>query len=346
MIINQPDIRKILIIQLGGIGDVVLTTPVFPVLKKNFPQAQIHFLTSSLVSNLFTLDPSLDEVIVYPTQTRRVFRLFRFFTKIRNNQYDLVIDYQCTPGTAQVSWISRAPYRLGWKMKRRQWAYNLYSEANISPNYVAVQKIKALEELGIIAKPERLQIYLNQHNLEKIQTFFLEEKIDQQGLKINMTPMGQVQSRQWEIENYVTLAEMLIEKFHATVFFSGKQEDQEILNALAAQSKYKINVLPIWPLQLFTAFLSQVDLHFSYDNGPKHLAIAVNTSTLSLFATDPPFLWNPLNDPNHPFILADVPCRFCRLTECRLMICMKSIGPEMVIDYIEKIPALQSKIKL
>ncbi|UCF65480.1 MAG: glycosyltransferase family 9 protein, partial [bacterium] len=279
-------------------------------MKENFPKARIHFLTSSLVKNLFTLDPTLHEVIAYPTQASRVLRIFKFFTKIRHNQYDLVIDYQCTPGTAQVSWISRAPYRLGWKMKRRQWAYNLYSEANISPNYVAVQKIKALEELGIVAKPQKLQIYLDKNNLEKIQAYFLKEKIDRQSLKINMTPVGQVQTRQWEIENYVTLAEMLIEKHHATVFFSGKKEDQTNLNALAAQAKYKINVLPVWPLDIFTAFLSQMDLHFSYDNGPKHLAIAVNTPTLSLFATDPPFLWNPINNPNHPFILADVPCQY------------------------------------
>ena len=346
LIVDHSNIRKILIIQLGGIGDVVLTTPIFGVLRNKFPQAQIHFLTSSLVSKLFRRDPYLDEVLVYPTPSTALYRVFRYFTKSRTNQYDLVIDYQCTPGTAQLSWFSGARYRLGWKMKRRQWAYNLFSEANNSADYVALQKIKALKELGIIEKPGKLQIFLDQDDVKEVKKYFLTENINPQQLKINMTPVGQVQTRQWEIDHYVTLAERLIEKYHATVFFSGKNEDQGKLHSLASQAKYEIKVLPVWPLHQFTAFLSQVDLHFSYDNGPKHLAIAVNTPTLSLFATDMPSLWNPMDDPNHPFLLAEVPCRYCRLTECRLMVCMKSIPPEKVIDQMERIPALRSKIML
>jgi ADP-heptose:LPS heptosyltransferase len=99
-------------------------------------------------------------------------------------------------------------------------------------------------------------------------------------------------------------------------------------------------------LHIFTAFLSKVDLHFSYDNGPKHLAIAVGTATLSLFATDPPYLWNPIDDPNHPYILADVPCKFCRLTKCPLMICMKQIEPETILTKIEGIEAIREKLKI
>jgi ADP-heptose:LPS heptosyltransferase len=71
----------------------------------------------------------------------------------------------------------------------------------------------------------------------------------------------------------------------------------------------------------------------------------VGTATLSLFATDPPVLWNPLNDPNHPFILADVPCKYCGLRYCGLMICMKKIEPEEVLKKIEKIPTLGKKLK-
>jgi heptosyltransferase-2 len=170
------------------------------------------------------------------------------------------------------------------------------------------------------------------------------QEIDHHRLLINMTPVGQVQTREWELEKYIKLADLLIEKYAATVFFSGGSNDIPKLNDLVKKSKHKIRVLPVWPLQNFSAYLSRVDLHFSYDNGPKHLAIAVGTPTLSLFATDPPFLWNPLDNPNHPYILADVPCNLCRLTQCSLMICMKKISPQEVLRKIEKIPALQEKL--
>jgi len=345
LIVDHSQILKILVIQLGGIGDVVLTTPVFSILSKAFPQAKIHFLTSSLVRNLYIEDPRINRVITYPEPAGAFIKLVKFFFKIRTTQYDLVIDYQCTPGTAQLTWFSRATYRLGWKMQRRQWAYNLFSEANISSNYVAVQKSKALEEIGIYGETENLKVYLNAANLGEVDSYFQEAQIDRENLLVNMTPVGQVRTRQWEFEKYVALADLLIERHDATVFFSGKQEDHEYLNSLAAKSKYRIRVLPVWPLHIFTAFLSQVDLHFSYDNGPKHLAIAVGSSTLSLFATDPPFLWNPSGNPNHAYILGDVPCKFCRLTECPLMICMKRIVPEMVLSQIEGMPAIRKKLK-
>jgi ADP-heptose:LPS heptosyltransferase len=345
LLVDHLKIKKILIIQLGGIGDVILTTPVFSILRKKIPQAEIHFLTSSLIKNLFTEDPRINQVITYPEPPAVLIKLFKLFFKIYSCRYDLVIDYQCTPGTAQLSWVSQATYRLGWKMRRRQWGYNLFSEANISTNYVAVQKSLALEEIGITEEMEKLKVYLPHNTFEEVDRYFRKLQIDREKIMINMTPVGQVQTRQWEGEKYLALADMLVEKYQAIIFFSGKKEDQEYLELLASQSTYGIKVLPVWPLEIFTAFLSQVDLHFSYDNGPKHLAIAVDTATLSLFATDPPILWNPLNDPNHPYILADVPCNLCRLTECSLMICMKHIKPEMVLSRIEAAPAVAQKIK-
>ncbi len=146
MKINYGQINKILIIQLRAIGDVVLTTPVFSVLRKHFPHAEIHFLTSESMAGLVQGLPELDRVWVWPTSW---LKLPGLYAKILSSRYQLVIDYQCTPGSALLAWISRSPYRIGWKMERRQWAYNLYSTANARQEYVSIQKCRALEVIGI-----------------------------------------------------------------------------------------------------------------------------------------------------------------------------------------------------
>jgi ADP-heptose:LPS heptosyltransferase len=230
-------------------------------------------------------------------------------------------------------------------MKRRQWAYNLFSTANTQPEYVATQKCMALRELGIDEVNSRMSVSISEQSTKKIDQYFTDEKIDPDKLIINMTPVGQVQTREWEPEKYLELAALLVEKYSATIIFSGGFKDTQKLTDLISCSPHNIRILPVWPLQDFIAYLSRVDLHFSYDNGPKHLAIAVGTPTLSLFATDPPFLWNPIDQPNHPFIVAEVPCKFCRLTQCSLMICMESITPEQVLKKIEAIPALRDKLQ-
>lgn len=344
MEINKNMIQKILVVQVGGIGDVILTTPVFSVLKKHFPGVEIHFCTSALLKDLISRQPDVDQVIIFPKLTINIFDVFTFYRILHKNHYDLIIDYQCTPGTALPIWFSRAPLRLGWKMQRRQWAYNIHSEANRLQKYVPIQKGQALKEIGINEINQKLEIVLDDEWRTEVDKYFSAEKVDRNKLMVNMTPKGQVQTREWPASRFVKLAELLVKKHNATVFYSGNLVNREYLKHLASKSNYAIKVIPSWPLHLFAAYLSQVDLHFSYDNGPKHMAIALDTPTLSLFATDPPILWNPANDPNHPYLLAEVPCRFCRLIECPLMLCMKSIEPEVILRQIEKIPALQPKL--
>jgi heptosyltransferase-2 len=344
MEIDKDMIRKILVVQVGGIGDVILTTPVLSILKKHFPGAEVHFCTSALLKELISRLPKVDRVIIFPKPASKIFDVLVFYRILFQGHYDLIIDYQCTPGTALPIWFSRAPLRLGWKMKRRQWAYNLYSEANRLQKYVPIQKCLALREIGIDEVNQKLEISLEDEWRAEVDKYFIAEKVDRDKLLVNMTPKGQVQTREWPPSRFVQLADLLVKKHSATVFFSGNPVDREYLKQLAAKSPSEIKVIPPWPLHLFAAYLSQVDLHFSYDNGPKHLAIAVKTPTLSLFATDPPLLWNPENNPNQAFLLAEVPCRFCRLIECPLMVCMKSIEPEKIFHQIENIPALQKKL--
>ena len=346
MKIKKEQIRKILIIQLRAIGDVVQTTAALPVLYKNFPQAKIHFLTTPGIDEILRGLPELEKVLVYPYSPNNILGIFRFFPQICRQKYDLVIDYQGTPGTAYLTKLSGAKYRLGWKLKRRQWAYNYHSSANRNLEYVAIQKCRALQEIGIHEINRQTKITISESDIRFVKEYYKELKIDSNRLLVNITPKGKRQARQWFPEKIAKLADLLIEKHQAIIFYNWASGEKEYADTTAKLSRNPVTVLPGWSLPQFAAFLSRVDLHFSYDNGPKHLAIAAATPTLSLFATDPPALWNPLNDANHPYLLAQVPCKFCGLRECDSMICMKQIEPEDVLKAIEKIPAIQAKLKL
>jgi len=337
----KNNITKILVIQIRAIGDVVLTTPVFSVLRKNFPRAALHFLTGNDTASIVRGLPEVQEVITWPSS---FWKYPAFYFRMFTGRYHLVIDYQCTPGSAFITWLTRARQRIGWKMQRRQWAYNLHSAANASQEYVSIQKCRSLELLGIHDLNTRLRIHWSDADQQTVQEYFKVSGIDTNRILINITPKGKRPARQWLPEKIIDLTDLLTEKFQAIVFYNGGPGDLEEVKKMAAACRRPPLVLPLWPLSVFSAFLAQVDLHFSYDNGPKHLALAAETATLSLFATDAPVLWNPIDDPEHPYILADVPCRLCRLKQCPLMICMKQIEPEDILQRIEKIPSLQKKL--
>jgi ADP-heptose:LPS heptosyltransferase len=339
-------IKKILLIQLRAIGDVILTTPVFTVLKMNYPEAKLHLLTWVGIHELVEGIENLDSVMVYPFNGWNIFRILTFYLKVRRQQYDLVVDYQCTPGTALITWFSRAPFRIGWKMSRRQWAYNLFSTANVEKEYVAVQKCRALREIGIREESRAIKIKVIEEEKKRVNQYFKNLQIAENCFLVNITPVGKRPARQWIPEHVAALADELSEKYRAVVFFNRAPGEEAAVNRIAALCRHTVRVLPVWPLSTFSAFLSMIDLHISYDNGPKHMAMAAGTPTISLFATDYPVLWNPLHDPNHPYLVSDVPCRFCRLRQCPIMICMKQIGVTDVIQKMLEIPALQGKLKL
>ena len=340
---ENNEIKKILVIQLRAIGDVILTTPVLTVLKNNFPQAEIYFLTTTGIHLLVEDLKVIDKVITYPKINFNLFKYLAFLKDIFNSSFDLAIDYQGTPGSAIITKISRAKYRLGWKMKRRQWAYNLFSEANRKNEYVPIQKCQALQEIGINQVETQTELSISESNKLFINNYFKEQKINQEKLLVNISPIGKRPARQWEPAKFARLVDLLREKYSATVFYSWAPGEKNDVLKIADLSRNKPVILPLWSLTRFSAFLSKVDLHISYDNGAKHMAIAVGTPTISLFATDFPYLWNPKNDENHPFVLAEVPCVFCRLRECPLMICMKKIEPEDIIKLIDNISFLRFK---
>ncbi|MBN2364580.1 MAG: glycosyltransferase family 9 protein [Calditrichaeota bacterium] len=332
-----------MVIQLRAIGDVILTTPVFSVLKRNFPTANIHFLTGQGMHELVEGLPEIGALFTLP-ESGNLLQNLQFYFNIRKQNYDLVIDYQCTPGTAFITWLSGAAFRIGWKMERRQWAYNLYSDANIERVYVSYQKCRALKLIGVHEESRMLRVKIAENQYPIVDNFFREHNISRENLLVNITPKGKRPARQWFPEKIAELADFLIDNYNAVVFYNRAPGEEKYASEVAALSKNLIHILPLWPLSTFAAFLDCIDLHISYDNGPKHLAMAVGTPTISLFATDFPDLWNPMDKPDHPFILAPVPCRFCRLKKCPIMICMKKVDVSDVVAKIQEIPKIQSKI--
>ena len=92
---NRDNIKKILIIRTGAIGDVVHTSALFRAIKKLHPNIKIHYLTSELIKPLLIEDTDIEKVITINSK----FKMFSEYTKnlaeeLKQNNYDLVINLQ------------------------------------------------------------------------------------------------------------------------------------------------------------------------------------------------------------------------------------------------------------
>lgn len=90
---------NILVIKLRNIGDVLLTTPLFTNLRNYYPYAKIDALVNSGTEEMLTLNPDIDEVLIYPRETirkekflKRLYHEIAFANRVKQTKYDIVIN--------------------------------------------------------------------------------------------------------------------------------------------------------------------------------------------------------------------------------------------------------------
>lgn len=116
--------RRILIVRLSALGDVIMASGLVPALRAIYPQAHLAWLTESPAAPLLAHNPRLDEVIVWPrAQWLRLWRerrwaelwgeMRRFRRELRDRRFDLALDTQGLLKSAVWSWLSAAPRRVG-----------------------------------------------------------------------------------------------------------------------------------------------------------------------------------------------------------------------------------------
>src|ERR1051326_290227 len=128
--IRTRNFRRILLIKLSAVGDVIHTLPVLAKLRRRFPDARIDWLITPPIAELIRHHPALSGVLLFPRQAFSTVRgacssllaVGRLLRTIRRTHYDLVVDMHGQFRTAMLTLASGAPVRIGFdRPRRRPW---------------------------------------------------------------------------------------------------------------------------------------------------------------------------------------------------------------------------------
>ena len=116
MIILPKNYKKILVIELAFIGDMLLTTPVLRGLRATYPHAKITLLTLPQVAPLAMAVPFIDDVLIYDKKGRDkgFFAIFSIAKRLRPYNFDLSVCMNFAIRGAVVSFLAGIPERLGY----------------------------------------------------------------------------------------------------------------------------------------------------------------------------------------------------------------------------------------
>ncbi|OGW76791.1 MAG: hypothetical protein A3C51_02600 [Omnitrophica bacterium RIFCSPHIGHO2_02_FULL_46_20] len=308
MIVDKSQVKRILVITLSNVGDIILTTPVIRVLAKEFPGSRIDVMVGPSGKDIFDKDPRIFKLIIYdkhlPISDKRRLQL-----KLKRLKYDAVVDLRNTV----------LPLLIGPKYRT--------SPMQTFPKAVVHKKHRHLYRLyclGIRSLNEDLYIHIPREDEEYVDALLKENGIAEPIVVIN--PGAKSHLKRWAIEGFVELADRLINECRANVVFIGLNEDKDVVSSIIKKMRGEAhNFVNKTNIRQLGSLLKRTKLLITNDSAPLHLGCAVGTRVLAIFGPTNPKKYGPTGEFD-VVVNKKLFCSPCESAECKYdHECMKLI---------------------
>ena len=283
---SSPLPRRVLLIQLRRLGDVVLTTALIDDISRAFPEAAVDFLVGPAAAPLLAGHPQIRERIVFDAERRRAMT-----SEVRSRRYDWVVDLQGSLSTSLLARASGASVRLGWRVRGWQFWYTHARSRNGPVEYVVRERRRLLELAGVTVGDSLPRIHLSAEELE-----LGERDARACGAPAGVPRVGILLStrepaKDWSVDGFAAVAAALAADGCTPLIFGtpGDEERVERIRALAPGAA----VVPPLSLRRFLGVLASTKVFVSGDTGPAHMADALGVPRVTIFGPTPSVAWSP-----------------------------------------------------
>lgn len=341
---SGSSIKKILVIRLDRIGDMVMSTPIFRALKEKWPEDQITVLTNPVNRNIVINNPFIDHILVYDRENKHKSMSDRllFFRSIREGNFDLVID-PYLDYELKTSFLTRfigKKFRLGFEFAGRGIFYNIRYQSNAFPvsaeeRHMVDYYLDLITCLGIEAKQRQPEMFLSTDEKENAYKLLEKAGVNAESKIIGIHPGGNYQSQRWSVKKFAAVSDHLITNYDAIVVLFAGQAEKQLLSEFRDYAVKTPPFLNDLGLREFMAVLSHCNLFLCNNSGPLHIATALNIPTVSTMGPTIPHHWWPRGN-NHIVLRKDLDCSPCKKGICKTHECMEQIETDDFLSAVEK----------
>lgn len=289
-------IKKILLVNLGGIGDVMLMEPMLRRLSELWPSAEIDLLCDTISAPLLSNHPYLNRINIFslpwlshsrPSWLSSLWSFSRQVLLLRRQNYDLAFDIKGDPAIILLLALAGVKYRIGFANgglgALLHQAYDFYAHElpRAQLNYLLLSSFLP-DWLSLPAKP---QLTLRSEELLWAQSQYQQFCLpDRQTIVIHLSS-GQAE-KTWPQAKW---RQLLSDLGDYNLLIIGSLADSAALAEL--NNPQLINFLGC-DLRLSCALISKADLFVGCDSGPGHLAAALNVPVITIFSlVNNPKVW-------------------------------------------------------
>jgi len=344
-------VRKLLVVRLDNLGDVLMATPAIAALRAGLPDAHITLLASPSGAAAVPFLADVDAAIVFAapwvkgdgegagaalgrSESELVERL-------RSARFDAaVILTTCTQSALPAALACRMagiPLRLA---HCRENPYGLLSDWVSERDVVAdgmrhevERQLALVASVGFTAAGRRLRFAVPAAARSAVAARLARAGVDPARRLVVVHPGASAESRRYPAARFGVAADRVARAAYATIVLSGAADERPLIDELrAAMTVPAISLAGQLDLGELAALIDAADVLVANNSGPAHLAAALATPVVDLYA-----LTNPQHTPwlvparvlNHP-----VPCRNCLKSRCPQghHDCLRRVAPEAVAD--------------
>jgi lipopolysaccharide heptosyltransferase II len=333
--IISESIKKILVIKLRGIGDVVCSSIVIDNLIENFPNAKIDYLVEKPSSFGLIGLRELNEVLVFDRSSIK--SRFILALKIRRSKYDIVFDFFGNPSSAQITLFSAAKYRIGFPFRARKYAYNILGPSERTEWHNAELHLKVLEYCGLSTNRRKLKYFLSEE-CKIFSTEYFKKIFSDKNFVVGICPTGSWESKKCDPEKIVEIAQLVIQKYGAKILVLWGKGDEKDTFKIQSLLGSKSVIAPETSIQEMAALISCCHFLIANDSGPMHIATALEVPVLCIHGPTNPKLQGPYGEKHEWINLPDLDCIECNLLKCpRNHECFLQLPNEKIMNKIDSL---------
>ncbi len=301
--------KKILVIRFSSLGDVVLTTALFPNLRHLWPDAEINVLTNEAYAAIFDNNPFVDHVWVMNPDKQSFSQLTK---EIRQRNYDVIIDLQVNPKSWLIRLVSGPPVVV--TVDKCTWARRgliLFKRKNKSLERSVRERIlDCLKPLEAERISDETQLFPKNGD-DILKTF----SIDSTSTLIGIAPGAQHKTKRWFPVRFAEAANRLGAIHGSTVLLLGNKNDRAVAQQIQPLIKVPFQDLTGWTsVAELVAIMSKLSFLLTNDSGIMHIGDALSVPLVSLFGpTVRGFGFAPYRKSSRVVEVVNLPCRPCTL---------------------------------
>lgn len=330
--------KRILIVNVNWLGDVLFSTPFIRALRENFPDAYIATLLHPRCKEILQDNPHLDEIIIYDRkgEHRSFFKKFEFISYLRSKRFDTAFILRRSLSRAMLLFLSKIPERIGYDNKRSGFLLTKKTQPPKDKIHRAEFFLNLLKFVGIQPRTKFYEFFIKPQDLESARSILSSKGLGSGERFIVLNPGGNWDPKRWPKENFSKLGDQIYKRFGLKVVITGANKDvqlaEEISNLMAERP---VICCGSTSLKVLGAIFSVSQLVVSNDTGPMHLAASLKVPVIALFGPTSPEITGPFGEGKFLVLQHDVGCNIpCYELSCSDNRCMKAIGVEEVMTEI------------